>query len=57
MPDALIGSLQRAITAREVTWGVELAPAIVEQMTRLMSVSEGGNLVILSSGRVQLEAQ
>lgn len=57
VPAALIGSLLRSATAAEATWGVVLAPAIVEQMAHFTSSIEGGNLVILRSGQVQLEAR
>ncbi len=57
VPGALIGSLQRSTKAVGAIWGVVLSPAIVEQMERLTSATEGGNLVILRSGHVQLEAR
>jgi hypothetical protein len=57
VPGALIGSLQRSTAAVDAIWGVVLSPAIVEQMTRHTNATEGGNLVILRSGHVQLEAQ
>jgi hypothetical protein len=55
VPAALIGSLRRSTTAAEATWGVVLAPAIVEQMTQFTHSSDGGKLLILGSGRVEME--
>jgi hypothetical protein len=55
VPAALIGSLRRRTTAAEATWGVALAPSIVEQMAHFTRTSEGGKLLILGSGRVEME--
>lgn len=55
VPEALIGSLQRSTAAAQATWGVVLAPAIVEQMTEFTSAREGGRLLILGTGQVVLE--
>jgi hypothetical protein len=55
VPEALIGSLLRSATTTEATWGVVLAPTIVEQMAHFTSTSEGGRLLILRTGRVEME--
>jgi hypothetical protein len=57
VPEALIGSLLRsaATATAKASWGVVLPPAIVEQMDKFTSTREGGRLLILSTGRVELE--
>jgi hypothetical protein len=59
VPEALIGSLLRSTataTSKAIaSWGVVLPPAIVEQMDKFTSTREGGRLLILSSGWVELE--
>ena len=55
VPAALIGSLRRSTTAAEATWGVVLAPTIVDQMAQFTRSSAGGKLLILGSGRVEME--
>jgi len=55
VPEALLGSLQRAGPAGDPVWGVVLAPEIVAQLTRLMAEATGGNLLIRGNGRVDME--
>ena len=55
VPEALAGSLRLSAKSGNAIWGVVLAQPIIEQMTQLTSTHEGGNLLILGSGRVELE--
>jgi hypothetical protein len=55
VPEALIGSFLRSTATAKAGWGVVLPPAIVEQMDKFTSTREGGRLLILSTGRVELE--
>ena len=55
VPEALAGSMRLSAKSGNAIWGVVLAQSIIEQMTQLTSTHEGGNLLILGSGRVELE--
>jgi hypothetical protein len=56
VPDDVLVSFRRSVIAasKPTTWGVTLPAATSAQLTRLMAVNDGGELVIDARGQLRL---